>query len=229
MALFDCDGKGRLAIYLLNNGGPKGRPNQLYLQRPDGTFANASRGSGLDFSDWCMGVAVGDVNNDGLPDLLVTAVGGVRLLREPAMATVRDILAVKGAHVLSIGPEASVLDAALLMNEHKIGSLLVMSGGCLVGILTERDILERVVAPCRHPAQTPVQEAMTTEVACCQPHTSIDEARGVMKNRRIRHLPVVDDDRRLHGLISIGDLNAHQAHDHEYTIHVLQEYIYGRV
>ena len=145
------------------------------------------------------------------------------------MATVRDILAVKGAHVLSIGPEASVLDAALLMNEHKIGSLLVMSGGGFLGILTERDVLERVVAPCRHPAQTPVREAMTTEVVCCQPHTTIEEARGVMKNRRIRHLPVVDEARQLHGLISIGDLNAHLAHDQEFTIHILREYIHGRV
>jgi CBS domain-containing protein len=145
------------------------------------------------------------------------------------MATVRDILAVKGTHVLSISPEASVLDAALLMNEHKIGSLLVLSGGSLVGILTERDILERVVATCRNPAETQIQEAMTIEVVCCQPHTSIDEARGVMKNRRLRHLPVVDEARRLHGLISIGDLNAHLAHDQEYTIHILEEYIHGRV
>ncbi len=56
------------------------------------------------------------------------------------MATVKDILRIKGSHVLSIGPEASVLDAALLMNEHKIGSLLVMSGGQLIGIITERDM-----------------------------------------------------------------------------------------
>ena len=145
------------------------------------------------------------------------------------MATVRDILAVKGAHVLSIGPEASVLDAALLMNEHKVGSLLVMSGGQLLGILTERDILQRVVVSRRDPAETTVQDVMTTELVCCQPHTELEEARGVLKNRRIRHLPVVDDARRLCGLISIGDLNAHEAHDHEWTIHVLHEYIYGRV
>ena len=144
------------------------------------------------------------------------------------MAVVRDILAAKGPHVLSIGPEANVLDAALLMNEHKVGSLVVMSGGQLIGIITERDILQRVVVPRRDPGQTAVQEVMTTEVVCCQPHTPLEEARGVLKNRRIRHLPVVDENRRLCGLISIGDLNAHDAHDHEVTIHVLQEYIYGR-
>ena len=145
------------------------------------------------------------------------------------MATVRDLLKIKGSHVLSIGPEASVLDAALLMNEHKIGSLLVMSSGQLIGIITERDILHRVVVTRRDPGVTPVLDVMTTEVICCQPHTSVEEARGVLKNRRIRHLPVVDEAKRLCGLISIGDLNAHEAQDHEYTIHVLQEYIYGRV
>jgi CBS domain-containing protein len=145
------------------------------------------------------------------------------------MATVRDILGVKGSQVLSIGPEATVLDAAVLMNEHKIGSLLVMSGGQLIGIITERDILHRVVVTRRDPGVTPVLDVMTTEVICCQPHTSIEEARGVLKNRRIRHLPVVDELERLCGLISIGDLNAHETHDHEQTIHVLHEYIYGRV
>jgi CBS domain-containing protein len=145
------------------------------------------------------------------------------------MATVRDILAVKGCQVLSIGPEATVLDAAMLMNEHKVGSLIVMSGGSVIGIFTERDILQRVVVPRCDPGQVLVQDVMTTELVCCQPHTSLEEARGVLKNRRIRHLPVVDEARRLVGLISIGDLNALEVHDHEFTIHVLQEYIYGRV
>jgi CBS domain-containing protein len=145
------------------------------------------------------------------------------------MATVRDILAVKGSHVLSIGPEATVLDAAVLMNEHKVGSLVVMSGGQLIGIISERDILMRVVVPRLDPGQALVQDVMTIEVVCCQPHTQLEEARGVLKNRRIRHLPVVDDAKQLLGLISIGDLNAHEAHDHEFTIHILQEYIHGRV
>src|SRR6201987_3362975 len=145
------------------------------------------------------------------------------------MATVRDLLAIKGSHVLAIGPEATVLDAALLMNEHKVGSLLVMSGGQLIGIITERDILNRIVVPRRDPGVTPVLDVMTTEVICCQPHTRLEEARGVLKNRRIRHLPVVDESKRLCGLISIGDLNAHETHAREHTIHILQEYIYGRV
>jgi CBS domain-containing protein len=145
------------------------------------------------------------------------------------MATVRDILARKGSHVQSIGPDATVLDAALLMNDHKIGSLVVTHGGRLVGIITERDLMVRIVALRRDPAATAVRDVMTSELLCGRIDTSLDEARGVMMNRRIRHLPIVDEDDHLLGLVSIGDLNAHLAHDQEVTIHVMQEYIHGRV
>jgi CBS domain-containing protein len=144
------------------------------------------------------------------------------------MATISDILAGKSAHVLSIGPGATVLDAATLMNEHKIGSLLVIDDGRLIGIITERDMLQRVLAARIDPGNIAVGDVMTTELICCQPHTTVEEARGVLKNRRIRHLPVIDSSERLLGLISIGDLNAFEANDHERTIYILQEYIYGR-
>jgi CBS domain-containing protein len=145
------------------------------------------------------------------------------------MSTVRDILAHKGSHVQSIGPDATVLDAALLMNDHKIGSLVVSDGGRLLGIITERDLLVRIVARRRDPAATAVRDAMTAELICGRTDTSLDEARGVMMKRRIRHLPIVDEDDHLLGMVSIGDLNAHLAHDQEVTIHVMQEYIQGRV
>jgi CBS domain-containing protein len=146
------------------------------------------------------------------------------------MATVREILARKGSHVFTIGPEATVMDAATLMNEHKVGALVVIDDGRgVIGMFTERDVLRRVVGEQRDPVTTRVADVMTTEVACATPATTIEEARGAMKNRRIRHLPLVDDDRRLTGLISIGDLNAYETSDHEYTIYMLQEYLYGRV
>jgi CBS domain-containing protein len=143
------------------------------------------------------------------------------------MATVRDILSQKGNHIESIAPSATVFEAAVHMNDRKIGALLVLDQGRLVGIFTERDILRRVVAQRRDAAETLVEEVMTTEVACCQSDTTIDEARGVMKNRRIRHLPVVDAEEHLLALISIGDLNAYQSTTQEQTIHLLHEYIYG--
>jgi enediyne biosynthesis protein E4 len=90
-ALFDLDGDGRLDLYFVNNGGPKGRPNQLYRQKNDGTFENISKGSGLDFSAYCMGVAVGDIDNDGRPDVLVTQTDGVRLFRSCGGGKFEDV------------------------------------------------------------------------------------------------------------------------------------------
>ena len=143
------------------------------------------------------------------------------------MATLADILAAKGPKVTAIAPGATVLEAAVLMNEHKIGSVVVCEKGRVRGIFTERDILRRVVVPRRDPSQTEVREVMTGEVACGRPYTTIEEARGVMKNRRFRHLPIVDDSGSLCGLVSIGDLNAHETNSKEMTIHLLQEYIHG--
>jgi CBS domain-containing protein len=144
------------------------------------------------------------------------------------MATAREILAGKGSQVQTIGKTATVLQAALLMNEHKIGALVVMEQKQIAGMFTERDVLRRVVGEQRDPARTTVAEVMTTEVACCTPATTLEEARVAMKDRRIRHLPVVDDQGGLLGLISIGDLNAYQAASQEQTIHLLHEYLYGR-
>lgn len=90
-ALGDLDGDRRLDVYLLNNGGPSGRPNVLYLQQADGTFRDASAGSGLDFAGACMGVAVGDVDNDGRPDVVVTGVGFVRLFRNQGGGTFAEV------------------------------------------------------------------------------------------------------------------------------------------
>jgi hypothetical protein len=78
-AVLDADGDGRLDLYLLNNGGPAGKPNRLYLQTADGKFRDATDASGLGVTGFCMGAAVGDVNGDGRPDVVLTAVGSLRL------------------------------------------------------------------------------------------------------------------------------------------------------
>jgi hypothetical protein len=90
-ALFDFDGDGLLDVYLLNNGGPRGRPNRLFKQLPDGSFKDVSKGSGLDFAGYCMGVTVGDINNDGWPDVLVTGWGGMKLFLNNGDATFTDV------------------------------------------------------------------------------------------------------------------------------------------
>jgi CBS domain-containing protein len=143
------------------------------------------------------------------------------------MASINDILSVKGRHLITISSQATVFSAAVLMNERKIGSLLVLEAGRLVGILTERDILMRLVADQRDANTTRVEDVMTHDVVFCRPHTDVEEAKSVMKHRRIRHLPVMEDDGEVVGLISIGDLNAYQVDYQERTIYQLQEYIHG--
>ena len=83
------------------------------------------------------------------------------------MATVNDLLATKGTKVVSVGPEATVLNAAIVMNEHRIGAVVVKDGERVVGMFTERDVLQRVVGPQRDPAQTRVADVMTSEIMCC--------------------------------------------------------------
>lgn len=144
------------------------------------------------------------------------------------MPTVQQILARKGSQVLTIAPTRSVLDAALLMNEHKIGALVVVEAGQVMGIITERDMLRRLVAKRRDPADTTVDQIMTREVICCRPNATIDETRTVFMQRRIRHLPVVDDDGTLVGMVSLGDMNAWELDGQELELNYLHEYIHGR-
>jgi CBS domain-containing protein len=140
------------------------------------------------------------------------------------MSTVQEIIARKAAGVVTIDAGATVLAAARLMNEQHIGALVVTRGDKMVGMFTERDVLNRVVAQQRDPATTAVADVMSAPVAACSPGTSRDECRAVMRNRRIRHLPVVENDRLL-GIVSIGDLNEADGAAHEETIRFLYEYM----
>ena len=145
------------------------------------------------------------------------------------MSKVKEILQTKGSQILTMHPDASVLDAAVLMNDHKVGSVVVSNHGQIAGIFTERDVLRRVVAETLDPAATTIGQVMTRDVVCCEMDTSIEEARSIMKTRRIRHLPVVDKQQNILGLISIGDLNAYRLNGQQVEIHMLQEYLYRRV
>lgn len=153
---------------------------------------------------------------------------GLSSLKGRRMPHVSEILKKKGTHVLSVGPQATVLDAVTLMNDHKVGALLVQDQGRAVGIFTERDLLRRVVGQGRDPKTTRVADVMTADVISCTPGCDIDEARAIFMQRRIRHLPIVDDDGQLRGMVSIGDLNAWMLDGQECEIRYLHEYIYGR-
>jgi CBS domain-containing protein len=144
------------------------------------------------------------------------------------MPNAHDILGQKGFSIHTVSPTSTVLDAVVRMNQLRVGAVVVMNQGDFVGMFTERDVLRRVVGERRDPATTKVNEAMTTEVIFCSPSTDIDEISAIMKNRRIRHLPVRDKDGELLGLISIGDVNAIHASNQQAHLSYLNEYVYGR-
>ncbi len=142
------------------------------------------------------------------------------------MAVVRDLLNRKGTNIVSIGPTATVLEAARLMNDRSVGGLVVVDEkGGLLGIFTERDILRRVVAAGLSPETTKVSEVFTRDVVTTTPDAPVEQCGAIMSNRRVRHLPVVDAN-GLHGVVTIGDLLAHQVSEHETTIQHLNSYVF---
>lgn len=141
------------------------------------------------------------------------------------MCTAMDLVREKHDEVAALPPDASAHEAAHLMNDRRIGSVLVMDGARLVGIFTERDLLRRIVAERRDAESTELSVVMTHPVACALPRTTLEEMRLVVRNRRIRHLPVVDDVGGVLGIVSIGDLNRAEHAVQEQTIHYLEQYI----
>jgi hypothetical protein len=110
-ALFDFDQDGRLDIYLLQRGGPASQSrNRLFHQEPNGRFTDVSKGSGLDIAGYCIGVAIGDVNNDGWPDVLVTQYGGLKLFLNNGNGTFTDVTQQAGLESLSWGSSACFVD-----------------------------------------------------------------------------------------------------------------------
>ncbi|MFQ5704943.1 MAG: CBS domain-containing protein [Gemmatimonadales bacterium] len=141
------------------------------------------------------------------------------------MPAVQAILDKKGSHVVSLVAGESVVNAARLMNERGIGGVVVTEDGEMVGIFTERDVLRRVVAEGRDPVTTTVGDVMTSPVVTCRADTKLEECSAVMTNKRIRHLPVVDDS-GVTGILTIGDLLAFRVQDQEATIEHLNNYIF---
>ncbi len=135
------------------------------------------------------------------------------------------ILSDKGREIHTVSPGATALEAARLMDEYGIGALVVLDGQSVVGIFTERDLMRRVVVLERDPATVIVSAVMTGQVYCCSSDTSTDELRNLMREKRIRHVPVVDDG-RLVGMLSIGDLNVARDRTQEETILFLEQFMY---
>jgi CBS domain-containing protein len=144
------------------------------------------------------------------------------------MSTAKDVLAKKKAQgVITIPPDCSVRDACRVMRDRRIGALLVAEGNTLHGIMTERDVMNLVVAEGRDPAATKVTEVMTPKVMAVRSDRSLEEIEAIMRQERVRHVPVVDDS-GLVGMVSIGDVNAFNADENHQTVEYLTQYIHGR-
>ena len=138
------------------------------------------------------------------------------------MKLVGDLLDHKGTEIVSISPGAAVVDAANLMAEKEIGSLIVMQDGKLCGIVTERDYARKVIVGGRSTESTLVADIMTAEVLTAGLDQSVDECMTLMTEKRIRHLPIVEAERVL-GIISIGDLMNAIVTDHYGEIGALDQ------
>ena len=140
------------------------------------------------------------------------------------MRTVRQLLESKAPEVFAIGPDQPVLDAIKLMADKRIGALLVMQGGRMVGIVSERDYARKIVLQGRSSRDTPVRDIMTSSVVTVRLDDSVDHCMQLVTDKRIRHLPVLERDAVL-GVVSIGDLVRAVIEDQQLEIDQLQRYI----
>ena len=139
---------------------------------------------------------------------------------------VRDLLQKKGDAVFSVAPGDSVRTAIEQMAERGVGALLVMEGERLAGIVSERDYARQVILKGRSSHDTPVSDIMSSRVVCVHPERTIEECMALMTERRIRHLPVVAED-RVTGVISIGDVVSAVIAERDFQIQQLESYISG--
>lgn len=142
------------------------------------------------------------------------------------MKTIMQLLQAKGREIHSITPGALVFDALKQMAEKNVGALVVMEGGRLAGIISERDYARKVILHAKSSHDIPVREIMTSKVITVHPAQSVEECMALMTEKRIRHLPVLEGE-RLVGLLSIGDLVKEVIADQQQTIRQLESYIHS--
>jgi len=141
--------------------------------------------------------------------------------------TVAAILRSKGYDIYYVSPDATVFEALKIMADNGVGALLVLDGEKLVGIMSERDYARKVILLGKSSREAKVREIMSEKVFYVQAHRTADECMALMINKRIRHLPVIDDG-KLKGVISIGDVVKAVIDEKEFVIEQLEEYISGR-
>lgn len=140
------------------------------------------------------------------------------------MATVRQMLMEKGFEVYTIPPDATVIEALQVMAEKDIGALVIAEEGEITGIFSERDYARKIALQGKSSRTTPVWAVMTGDVICVSPDLPADKCMGIMTDKHIRHLPVIEDG-RLVGIISIGDVVKHIMIEQQVMIRHLEDYI----
>jgi len=140
------------------------------------------------------------------------------------MKTVSELLQGKSGSVLSVTPENSVFEALKLMADKNVGALLVMNGNALCGIMSERDYARKVILLGKSSHELAVRDIMSEKVVSVTPKQTVDDCMGLMTDRRIRHLPVLDNGRVV-GVLSIGDLVKAVIKEQQQTIQQLESYI----
>jgi CBS domain-containing protein len=145
-------------------------------------------------------------------------------------STLREIIQEKagGQTMHSVPIDATIDEAVDKMNQELIGAVLVMRGGDLAGIFTERDVLTKVVGRQMDTGTTPVADVMTKDVLVCDGSTTLEDAMRIVTERRFRHLPVTEGN-RLIGMVSSGDLTRWTVRDQQDTIEDLVKYISGDI
>ena len=142
------------------------------------------------------------------------------------MTTVRQLLDQKGRKIWSIPPQATVFDAVAKMAEKDVGSLVVMDGDELVGIITERHYARNVVLKGKTSPATPVRDIMERHVIIARPEQSVEQCMALISEKRVRHLPVLEGEKPI-GMVSIGDLVKSTVGDQKFMIDQLEHYIHG--
>ena len=139
---------------------------------------------------------------------------------------VKDILRVKGNAIVSVNPDTIIFDALSLMSKYNVGAVLVVDNENLVGVFTERDYARKIILKGRTSLDTSVSEIMSDELITVHPEESIAECMVLMSDKRVRHLPVVQDGRVV-GIISIGDVVKFIIEEQEVVIEHFKMYISG--
>ena len=141
------------------------------------------------------------------------------------MKTLRQLIESKNKPIASVSPEQTVLRALEIMAQYDVGALLVLDGKELAGVFSERDYARKVILQGKASKHTKVSEVMTGKVIYVTPETRIEECMAIMTEKHIRHLPILDSDKQVIGIVSIGDVVKEMISQQQFIINQLENYI----